>query len=298
MIKERFPELESTLAVGLSGSGSECFGFDDDISRDHDFEPGFCIFVPDGANLDRQTLFRLERAYASLPKEYLGYKRLPVSPVGGSRHGVIMAGDFISARTGRRDGALTAREWMRLPENYLAEATNGELFRDDEGSLSAIREHLSHMPEDVRCKKLSGNLLLMAQSGQYNYRRCIKRGDTAAAQLAAYEFVKCAMKACFNIKGRYMPYYKWSFRAFSELGEFSGLYDTLEFLITSDNDKKTAATKAELIEDVSLAVGEAACGLCSVKMPKSRSLEDLAYACNDTISDPDIRNLNILYAVE
>ena len=95
-----------------------------------------------------------------------------------------------------------------------------------------------------------------------------------------------------------MPYYKWSFRAFSELGELADLYDTLEFLITSDNDKKTAATKAELIEDVSLAVGEAACRLCSVKMPKNRSLEDLAYACNDTICDPEIRNLNILYAVE
>ena len=42
MIHSDFPEIESMIAVGLCGSGSECFGFDDEISTDHDFEPGFC----------------------------------------------------------------------------------------------------------------------------------------------------------------------------------------------------------------------------------------------------------------
>ena len=31
MLRERFPELFDKIAVGLCGSGSECFGFDDDI---------------------------------------------------------------------------------------------------------------------------------------------------------------------------------------------------------------------------------------------------------------------------
>ena len=67
MLREQFPEWADRLAVGLVGSGSECFGWDDAVSQDHDFEPGFCIFLPEEELLDRQTEFRLERAYAKLP---------------------------------------------------------------------------------------------------------------------------------------------------------------------------------------------------------------------------------------
>ena len=41
MIRERFPDYEGRIAVGLAGRGSQCFGFDDALSRDHDFEQGF-----------------------------------------------------------------------------------------------------------------------------------------------------------------------------------------------------------------------------------------------------------------
>ena len=37
MIERLFPKWAGRIAVGLVGHGSECFGFDDEISRDHDF---------------------------------------------------------------------------------------------------------------------------------------------------------------------------------------------------------------------------------------------------------------------
>ena len=37
MLEENFKDILPYLAVGLTGSGSECFGYDDEKSQDHDF---------------------------------------------------------------------------------------------------------------------------------------------------------------------------------------------------------------------------------------------------------------------
>lgn len=296
MLREQFPELVSLIAVGLVGSGSECFGFDDEISRDHDFEPGFCLFIPDEEVIDRQLCFRLERAYAKLPKEYMGVRRQTMNPVGGNRHGVIRIGDFYKEKVGSRDGVLTTAQWLSLPSFSLAEATNGEVFRDDLGLFSGIRNALSEMPKDIRLKKLAGNLLLMAQAGQYNYNRCLSHGETGAAQLAAIEFAKSAMNVVFLLNRAYMPYYKWSFRAMRELPKLSGLAETLEFLISSDNSGDLAETKYLVIEDIaSMVISE----LTEQGLTKAicGDLEKHAYSVNDAISDPDVRNLHIFAAV-
>ena len=52
MLREEFGDILGQIAVGLIGSGSECFGYDDEISEDHDFEPGFTIFIPGEAFMD------------------------------------------------------------------------------------------------------------------------------------------------------------------------------------------------------------------------------------------------------
>ncbi len=297
MLKEQFSHILPFVAVGLVGSGSECYGYDDDVSQDHDFEPGFCIFLPDERKVDRKTAFELERAYSKLPRQFMGFQRSFVSAVGGNRHGVIRTADFFEDKIGRGDGNLTVEQWLSLPDYALAEAVNGEIFCDYYGEFTRIKEKISQYPEDVRLKKLAGNLLLMGQSGQYNYKRCVSRNETAAAQLSLFEFAKATLNTAFLLERKYSPYYKWSFRALRELSpDYEALASDLEYLLSSGNDETAVKKKCEIIENI--------CTQISQKMKEQGLLdavgadtEWLAYAVNDLIKDNTIRNMHILAAV-
>ena len=296
LLHEQFPEQEGLVAVGLLGSGSECLGFDDEVSQDHDFEPGFCLLLPGEDVIDRRTAFLLERAYAKLPKAFMGFKRSAVAPVGGARHGVLRTADFFTEKVGAPDGILTMDQWLKLPQQALLEAKAGEIFRDDLGEVTAIRTALSAMPKDVRRKRLAGHLLVMAQAGQYNYLRCLKHGEPAAGQLAVNEFVKSCIEVVFLLNKASAPYYKWSFRALRRLPRLSLTAETLEYLLTTGNDQSLAESKYDMIESTASDIidelqtqglTKAICG----------DLEKHAYSVNDGIEDGDVRNLNIFYAV-
>lgn len=296
MLEEKFPEVMDLIAVGLAGSGSECFGYDDAISEDHDFGPGFCIWLPGEDAVDRKTAFALERAYDALPAEFEGYKRPLMQPVGGARKGVMRMSDFFMDKIGHEDADITLREWLLIPAASLGEAVNGRIFYDKRGEFTAAREALRKMPEDVRLKKLAGHLLLMSQSGQYNYQRCLDHGEEGAAALAAAEFVKNAVSAVFLLNGAYEPYYKWSFRAMRDLRILPELERPLVDIISTPNDPETSFEKYNNIEDVCTAVigalmdGDITSATCG-------DMEKHAYSVNDHIKDGDIRNMHILAGV-
>lgn len=297
MLETEFSDLLPLLTVGFVGSGSEHYGFDDETSRDHDFEPGFCIFLPGEDIVSRRQEFLLERAYAKLPKTYRGFARQPLSPVGGNRNGVIRIADFYEKAVGKPGGDLTAAEWLTIPDYALAEAVNGEVFYDGYGLFSSIRKTLSEMPRDIMLKRIAGNLLIMAQSGQYNFGRCLSHGEYEAASLAVTTFVTATVKVAFLLRGRYAPYYKWSFRAlrsFEGCETLAGLLSELLFgdpRVSDDAERKWESIEkvAELTIDQLQARGltKAICG----------DLEKHAYSVNDAIADPEIRNLHILAAV-
>ena len=296
MLENQFPDLLPYLAVGLFGSGSECFGFDDEISRDHDFEPGFCLFLPDEETVDRRSAFLLERAYAKLPRSFRGFQRSVILPVGGARHGVLRTSEFFMKTAGTSDGELSLEQWLTIPEEALAEATNGKVFFDNYGEVTAIRRSLAAFPEDIRLKRLAGNLLLMAQAGQYNYPRCLGHGEPAAAQMAVYEFVKSTLTTVFLLNGRYQPYYKWVFRAMRVLPALSELADPLESLLTTDNRAETIPAKTQSIEDISASIAQR---LKEMELSRvgGRELERHAYSVNDRIQNAELRNMHILSAV-
>lgn len=297
MLERDFADALPYLAAGFTGSGSEHFGFDDEISRDHDFEPGFCLFLPGENIIDRRTAFLLERAYSKLPAEFCSVKRGKLSPVGGNRHGVMRTADFYLSACGCTDGNLSTEAWLHIPDYALAQAANGEIFFDNYGEVTAIRNNLADMPRDILLKRLAGNLLVMGQSGQYNFTRCLGHGEPEAAQLALTEFVRCSISVFFLLNGKYAPFYKWSFRALRNLPNGEEFASKLSVLLRGDNtDPHCVSKKSDTVEDVSAFITE----MLRIKNytdSDSADLERHAYSVNNRITDGNIRNMHILETV-
>ncbi len=288
----KFPEIASSVTVGLVGEGSECYGFDDEISQDHDFEPAFCIWLD--KEKEEEFGFRLERAYAKLPKEFLGYTRQRLSPCGGNRHGLLLTEDFYEKFLGQGSLPESNIDWFRIPSYALSEATNGQIFQEGTGKFMQMRKVLLQgYPEDVRLKKISASLALMQQAGKYNYPRCLKHNETGAAQLALYEFVNNALQACFLLNHSYCPFYKWAFRTMRSLPVLSETELPLTYLIENPNAQGNIDYKIGIIEDISTLI------LNEVKRQgitsaSCNNLDTHAYSIADKIKDPFLRNLHIL----
>lgn len=291
MIAAKYPQYAGRIAAGLVGHGSECYGFDDAYSQDHDFGPRFCLWLTDEdyAAIGEQ----LEADYEALPRKFSvdaqgrvtfeAHARsdasgtfpsagagstvipdatnaptpgtatddtataesgaapsdvaeamttpidAPLSPTtpraqgANRRDGVFRIGDFFESITGYRTApAQTApHEWLMLQESTLAAATNGEVFADPTGQFSKTRQGFKDMPDDVRLALISKRLGMIAQAGQYNLPRSLKRGDGAAAWLSIHEFVQATASLVFLVNVPmvvgYMPYYKWQFAALRKL---------------------------------------------------------------------------------
>jgi len=224
MIAERYPEHRGRIAAGLIGHGSDCYGFDDAVSRDHDMGPGFCLWLT--AEDHAAIGDRLHADYDALPREFLGAGPRRETPRASGRNrrvGVFEIGAFFEGLTGASAAPPADRphEWLLIDEATLAAATNGAVFADPLGALSAARDGLKRMPADVRLALLGQRLGMMAQAGQYNVPRMLDRADGEAAWLAVAEFVGATASAVFLLNGPstvgYLPYYKWRFAALREL---------------------------------------------------------------------------------
>lgn len=231
-VKNAFGGLYERMAFGLVGEGSECLGYDDEISRDHDWGPGFCIWMSGEDCLRHGEA--VAAVYDSLPQTYRGYRRIGTEQ-GAGRVGVQSIEGFYARYIGMPRAPMSLMEWFRIPEQALATATNGKVFFDGPGQFSGIRDALqAFYPEDVRIKKLAARCALMAQSGQYNFPRCIKRKDRPAAHQAKNEFIVSAISAIHLLNRQYTPFYKWAWRSLNSLDILNGQAGPIEELSGCD----------------------------------------------------------------
>ncbi len=212
-----FPKIAEVAAVGLVGNGSECYGYDDELSHDHDWGAGLFIWLPDSM---RDKIPVLNSWQQDLLAQHPEYPARQKSAYGASI-GAFAISDFYTMLIGFPRGPQTLDEWRVIPENLLSLAVNGAVFADPEGEFTAVRRHLEeYYPEDLRKKRLAARCMALAQVGQYNLPRIIWRMDPVSERMVAARFCSEAIQMIFLLEKSFKPYYKWEFRALAELSPF------------------------------------------------------------------------------
>ena len=144
MIEEKFPEYAGRIAVGKAGSGSECFGFDDSLSRDHDFGPGFSMWLTDE---DYDKIGEaLQKEYEIILDKYISDRLEEAGEIVSSfrnekaakRSGVRKITDFYEEHTGYPNGPQRDGDYLTCEESGLAAAVNGEIYGDKREAAKAL----------------------------------------------------------------------------------------------------------------------------------------------------------------
>ncbi|MBO4390543.1 MAG: DUF4125 family protein [Lachnospiraceae bacterium] len=262
MLDSSFPDYVPYICVGFAGEGSEHFGFDDDISSDHDYEVGVCLWISEQSPAV-QIVSELEAAYTELYLKTFGKTPDPLA-----RHGVRRIDSFfteltgipeITEKIGRYDPSVqSCPDWFHPTENEIsgiAAAVNGEIYTDPEGSLTRIRNFfLKEMPEDWRRKMLATLFHEYCQYAQCNYLRMLKRGDFVTASICKAMAADTAARIVFYLNRHFPPYYKWRMRGVKELPVLPEIADLCRALFDFTDDReefeKTGTNKTALTFDI------------------------------------------------
>ncbi|WP_030705181.1 MULTISPECIES: DUF4037 domain-containing protein [unclassified Streptomyces] len=323
-------------AAARVGAGSEVLGFDTARSADHEWGPRLDLFLePADAAAHGERIHRLlaER----LPKDVRGWPTHfrhadPADPVGhmepteGPVHHRVAVRDVggwvhehLGIRVPRTAGegeahgravageglGMTARDWLALPQQRLAEATGGAVFHDGVGALTRVRRELAWYPDEVWRYLLACQWQRISQEEAF-VGRCAEVGDELGSAVVAGRLVRDLMRLCLLLARRYPPYSKWLGSAFARLPEAAGLLPTLRGAVTATDH----AVRERCLGDAYEAVGalQNRSGLAEEVDPGRRPYhsrpfqvlhaERFAHALARTLTDPELRGRPLTGSVD
>ncbi|WP_411097532.1 DUF4037 domain-containing protein [Streptomyces sp. 020-2-3H-GM] len=323
-------------AAARVGAGSEVLGFDTARSADHEWGPRLDLFLePADAAAHGERIHRLlaER----LPKDVRGWPTHfrhadPADPVGhmepteGPVHHRVAVRDVggwvhehLGIRVPRTAGegeahgravageglGMTARDWLALPQQRLAEATGGAVFHDGVGALTRVRRELARYPDEVWRYLLACQWQRISQEEAF-VGRCAEVGDELGSAVVAGRLVRDLMRLCLLLARRYPPYSKWLGSAFARLPEAAGLLPTLRGAVTATDH----AVRERRLGDAYEAVGalQNRSGLAEEVDPGRRPYhsrpfqvlhaERFAHALARTLTDPELRGRPLTGSVD
>ena len=221
MLHTGYPGLPFSAA--LLGRGSEVLGFDDEMSRDHNWEPRVLLFLRD----DDYARYgeAVERSLGdALPARFAGYP---------TQFSLSTLRTYVQEHLDLDiDGAIEAPDWLTLPEQRLRMVTAGAVYHDEVG-LQVLRDRLAYYPHDVWLY-----LLIAAWWRVHPEANLMGRagfvGDELGSGVIASQLVHDLMHLSFLLEKQYAPYSKWFGTAFSRLECGPSLAPLLQGVLRAD----------------------------------------------------------------
>jgi len=193
--------------AALLGRGSEVLGFDDQMSRDHDWGPRVLLFLRDDDDARHGDAVR-EMLRRELPARF---RDLPTG------HSVHTVRGYLRDQLGVDvDSEPDARDWLTIPEQALLMVTSGAVHHDDVG-LQAVRQRFAYYPRDVWLYLMVAGWWRVHPEANLVGRAGFV-GDELGSALIGSRLVHDLMRLCFLLERQYAPYSKWFGTAFARLG--------------------------------------------------------------------------------
>lgn len=242
-LRQHFPAISERVAAGI-WRGSQIFGADDALSRDHGWGAMFTLVLTE---LDFQaTAERLEQALQkNAPTEWKG-----IPTPSDAEITVTSIDRFFQHHVGFRTPPADASQWLagfqfrfgtRETELYLIR--HGHLFSDLLGEFTTRRDLFVKYPREIQLRRINQELLNVWHYGQYNFiDRLSQRNDPVANCLALGHFTEGVMRLCLLLDDDYTPYWKWLAFEFRK-------HRVAQFL---DPLLKTLTTRTDIAQQVDL----------------------------------------------
>jgi hypothetical protein len=219
LLRAHFPHLEGRCAAALCaggldvGCGSEVYGWDDALSRDHNWGPRFFLFLGEEDYLSRAEALRA-LLHERLPRTFDGFSIRPTTNQATHFH-ITTPRRNLLAVLGTRTPPVTDAQWFAVPEAKMSEYAAGSVYHDPLHMLSDVKRAYAAYPRNVLLKRLAGAVFMTHAAG--NALRCAARGEYASCRAYLDMAVGSVQRAALLLSGRFPPHMKWRARAFREL---------------------------------------------------------------------------------
>jgi hypothetical protein len=215
-MEKECPEVLERGACGLFGLGSECLGMDDMHSRDHHWGPRVDILLPDDF-LESVAPDTWSRVAANFPASFEGFK-LEEGIVGGAGMAPDGIKVFLGRSIGRCDLPKTASDWLDMPEEDISHVASGEVWHDEKGEFTAIRETLlGYYPDEVWRRRIAHWCRYASGMGVYAMKRAVLRQNMPFCFTAFGRTMQRTLELAFMLNRTYFPYDKWLYPCFARL---------------------------------------------------------------------------------